>query len=155
MVEDGRAIRYPLHISNMADAIVLLIKSEQSVEGKSFDLAGPRGYTYRRLVELFAYAAMCPLRTVSLSPAAFWLYGRLFPEIRRAPFPYDTILQLKESECPQVGGLGMKDLGFTRLETVEDNLLAIARRYRRMEDFGASLVFPPELLTDSTVQRLK
>lgn len=143
----GDQVKRPLHVSNLADAIMVLIRSEELVEGRTYELAGPRAYTYRRLVELFAHAAMCPCRTVSLSPALFWAYGRIFPEIRRAPFPYDTILQLAESERELTPGvLGMADLGFSRLDTVEEHLLAMARRYRRTEDFGTPVVLPPELM---------
>jgi hypothetical protein len=87
---------------------------------------------------------------ISLPPALFWLYGKIFPEIRRAPFPYDTILQLAESEQIDPTRLGMKDLGFGKLESLEDHMLAMSRRYRSTPDFGARLVFPPELLEDST-----
>lgn len=101
-------------------------------------------------MELFAYAAVTPCHMISLPPALFWLYGKIFPEIRRAPFPYDTILQLAESEQIDPTRLGMKDLGFGKLESLEDHMLAMSRRYRSTPDFGARLVFPPELLEDST-----
>lgn len=134
-------------MADLADALLLLIKSERPVEGRTYELVGPRAYTYRRLVDLFAHAAMCPNTKISLPPMLFWVYGRLFPEIRRAPFPYDTILQLAESERELTPGtLGMADLGFSRLETVEEHLLAMARRYRRTEDFGTPVVLPPELM---------
>lgn len=153
MIGDGQQARHPLHVTNFADALLVLIKTRQLVEGKTFEFAGPKGYTYRRLIELFAHAAICPAKAISLPPALFYCYGRLFPEIRRTPFPYDTILQLTESEHvhPTTSMLGFKDLGFGKLDTLEDHLLAIARRYRRVEDFGTPLVFPPELLTDSIV----
>lgn len=129
---------------------MLLARSERAVEGQTYELAGPRGYTYRRLVELFAYASISPCRIVSLPPPLFWLYGKIFPEIRRAPFPYDTILQLGESEGVTEGALGMRDLGFERLERLEDHMLQLVRRYRRTADFGTPLVFPDHLLQDST-----
>lgn len=144
----GDQVKRPLHVADFADALLLLIKSEGPVEGRTYELFGPRAYTYRRLVDLFAHAAMCPNKKIRLPPILYWAYGRLFPEIRRAPFPYDTILQLAESERDLTpGALGMADLGFSRLETVEEHLLAMARRYRRTEDFGTPIVLPPELLS--------
>ena len=87
---------------------------------------------------------------ISLPPSLFWLYGKIFPEIRRAPFPYDTILQLGESEHVDPTRMGMRELGFGELESVEGHMLAMARRYRHTPDFGAPLEFPPHLLDDST-----
>lgn len=150
VLDHGKQIRYPLHISNIADALVLLTRTTMAIEGKTFELAGPKGYTYRRLVELFAYASMSPCNITSLPAPLFWLYGKVFPEIRRAPFPYDTILQVGESERVTKDALGMRDLGFGRLEALEDHMLQMARRYRRTADFGTPLVFPKELLQDST-----
>ncbi|PJF18381.1 NAD(P)-binding protein, partial [Paramicrosporidium saccamoebae] len=122
MLEGGKQVRYPIHISDIASAIVLLTQTGKPVDGKQYDLYGPKGYTYRRIVELFAYSTMSPAKLVNLPPALFWLYGKMFPEIRRALFPYDTILQMLENE--RVGGaLGMKDLGFETLERLEDHML--------------------------------
>lgn len=150
MIGDGSQIRKPIHVSNVAEAIQLLIR-EKGVEGKVFELCGPKAYTYKRLIELFAYATMVRCRTASLNPALFWLYGRTMSvEIRRTPFPYDTILQLAESE-PLVQDLpGMAELGFSKLELLEDHMIELSRRYRATEVFGLPVTFPPELLADST-----
>lgn len=140
-------MRYPIYITDVADALVLLIRS---TVGGTFDLYGPKGYTYRRLVELFSYATMSPCHITSLPPPLFWLYGKVFPELRKSPFPYDTILQLLESERIDPNQLNLKDLGIHKPETVEDQMLQITRRYRRTPDFGLPLVFPESLLEDST-----
>jgi nucleoside-diphosphate-sugar epimerase len=148
VLDGGKQVRYPIHISDVASALVLLTQTSKPVDGKQYDLYGPKGYTYKRLVELFAYSTMSSAKTVSLSPTLFWLYGKVFPEIRRALFPYDNILQLLESE--RVGdALSMKDLGFETLERLEDHMLHVSRKYRRTADFGLPLVFPQHLLDNS------
>ena len=149
MIGDGKQLRYPLHISNIADALVLLARSTDPVEGRCFTLHGPKGYTMRRLIEMVAYAALAPAKITSLPAWMFWLYGKVFPEMRKAPFHYDTILQLAESERLPEQKVGMRELGFEHLETVEDHMLSMVRRYRHTADFGSPLVFPEHLLSDS------
>lgn len=72
VVHQGQQVRYPLHVSNMADALVLLTRTNEPIEGTTYNLYGPRGYTYRRLVEMFAYASMTSCDIISLSPTLFW-----------------------------------------------------------------------------------
>ncbi len=152
MVGDGSQVKRPIHVSNVAEALQLLIR-EKGVEGKTFELAGPKAYTYKRLVELFAYAAMVRCHTIPLNPTLFWLYARMMSvEIRRTPFPYDTILQLGESEVLTSQLPGMAELGFIQLETVEDHMNELSRRYRSTAVFGLPVKFPPELLADSTAE---
>lgn len=153
MLGDGGQLRYPLHILDIADALVLLARTAETVEGRCYVLHGPKGYTMRRLAELVAYAALAPSHITSLPPWAVWMYGKIFPEIRKAPFPYDTILQMAESERLPERALGMRELGFARLQTVEGQMLSMVRRYRRTPDFGSPLVFPEHLLSDSTLSR--
>ncbi len=83
-------------------------------------------------------------------PVGYRLYGKLFPEIVRAPFPLDVIRQLGESEFVDEAHVTMAGLTAAPLKTVEECIMEIARPYRRMEDCGVAVVLPPELLTDST-----
>ena len=150
MIGDGMQIRRPIHIGDAADALTLLTKTDKRIDGTEWSLIGPRAYTYRRLIELFAYATMSPFRLTSFSPRLFWLYCKMIPEVGTVTLPYDNILQLAESERPSRNGeLGMDDLGFgDGLVRLEDRMLEIARAYRRVDDFGLSLSFPPELLQE-------
>lgn len=161
VLDDGQQVRYPIHVADVADALAVAARSNRQVDGRVFELAGPRAYTYRRLVELFAYAAFTPCRIVSLSPYSFWsarrrrcahprrLYGKIFPDLRQAPFPLDCIRQLLESEAPDAQHASAADLGLARLERLEDHMVHIARRYRRTADYGQPVVFPAPLLADS------
>lgn len=71
IIGDGQQIKVPIHVSNVVDAFQLLIR-EKGVEGKIFELVGPKAYTYKRLVELFAYAAVVKGSLAKTNPLLFW-----------------------------------------------------------------------------------
>ncbi len=109
IVSGGTAALQPAHVSDVADALVLLIEAAGSPEhaGRTYDLLGPRAYTRRRLAELFAAAALFPPRIASLSPRALWIYSRLDLEILSVPFPYDAVLQMLESDVRRTADNGL------------------------------------------------
>ncbi len=73
MIGRGNQVRRPIYIGDLADGLVGVATAQSGhLEGQTLDLAGPREYTYERLVDLFAYAAMKRPRKLALSPAAFW-----------------------------------------------------------------------------------
>ena len=149
------AIKQPLSIDDAADAILLMTESHRNI-GKEYTLWGPRAYTFRRLVELFAFASFTEARIQPMPRALFYAYGRMSVSPWQSPFPLDFIKQLGENDfeagCttkPPTGAPGMSSLGFLKLQTVEELLPEVTRGYRQTEYYGEQVTFPDEMLADS------
>lgn len=109
-----------------------------NLEGLTFNLYGPKKYTYREIVELFAQMSMRDHPIRNMGPWSLLFYSMFFPEWRRPHHTPDLIKQMMEDEIINRNHIGFEDLGLNReeLKTLEDTAIEFVRGYRHSDDFS-------------------
>lgn len=81
IVNHGRAVRYPLDVSDLATALARLCLLE-AAEGRTFDLYGPRSFTLRDIYELFMQQTIRPRRIINMHPRLMALHSKLYYDLK-------------------------------------------------------------------------
>jgi NADH dehydrogenase len=139
LIGGGRTKFQPVYVDDIADAICEAL-ARPDAAGKTYELGGPRVYTFRELLELMLKTTgrrriLAPVPFV-LAPlmglageAAGWL-PFLDPPITR-----DQVRQLKRDNVVAPGALTIRDLGVTPA-TVESVLPSYMVRFRKYGQFA-------------------
>ena len=119
----------PVYVGDVAEA-VLRIAGDPATAGKTYELGGPRVYSFREVLE-FVLAETGRRRL--LMPLPFWVAYLQAAVLEHLPSPPLTRDQVKMLMCDNVVGadvLGLADLGIapTAVETVVPTYLARFRR---------------------------
>jgi uncharacterized protein YbjT (DUF2867 family) len=130
----------PVHVGDLALAIANAV-SDPACAGKTYEIGGPRTYTYRQLMELtlagiHKHRALLPLPwpVSSLLGSLAELPSRLLPI---APvLTADQVASLKTDAVPRPGAPGLKQLGITDPVAVEGIIPTYLYRYRRGGQFA-------------------
>jgi NADH dehydrogenase len=138
LIGGGRTRFQPVHVGDVADAVVAALDLGA---GRTFELGGPRVYTFEELLRwivaeierprLFAplpFAVAQPLGAVL--DAVFKLYPFAGP-----PLTGDQVEMLRRDNVVAEGALTLADLGVTRLETVETIVPTYLYRYKPYGQF--------------------
>jgi NADH dehydrogenase len=137
----------PVFVGDLAQAIVNALTDPASA-GKTYEIGGPRTYSYRQLMELtlaeiHKHRALLPLP---------WALSSLIGELAELPskvlpippvLTADQVASLKTDAVPATKALGLKQLGITDPVAVEGILPIYLYRYRKGGQFaggGAELV---------------
>jgi NADH dehydrogenase len=121
----GETRLQPVSVDDVAEAIVQALQREE-FSGKTFELAGPRVYSYETLLK--AVAAEVGRRPV-LVPTPFWAWRSIGRLCERLPHPPITLNQVELMEIDNVasmGAPGLAELGVTpqSLEAVLAQMLS-------------------------------
>jgi NADH dehydrogenase len=137
----GGATRFqPLFVGDLAAAIANAV-TDPSLAGKTFEVGGPRVYTYRELMELTLREIHKSRPLLPLPWPAADLIGAL-SEIptKFLPIPplltRDQVALLRSDSVPKSGALGLKALGVTSPTAVEAILPTYLYRYRKGGQFA-------------------
>lgn len=142
----GKTRLQPVYAGDVADAIAAAV-SRDDVEGKTFELGGPRTYTFEELYDVIGeitdrkrYALPIPFfiaKPLGLTLGALWRYvpplswGLLGPP----PITGDQVDMLKTDNVVSEDALTLKDLGVVELESVESIVPTYLWRYRPYGEF--------------------
>lgn len=136
LIGGGKTLFQPVYVGDVADALARLVE-DPSTAGKTYELGGPRIYSFRTLLELMLREIgrcrlLVPLPFGIASLQAFFLElpSRLFPALPRPPLTRDQVRMLRRDSIVAPGALGLADLGIqpTAIELVIPGYLA---RYRK------------------------
>jgi NADH dehydrogenase len=137
----GGATRFqPVFVGDLAAAIANAV-TDPALAGKTFEVGGPRVYTYRELMELTLREIHKSRPLLPLPWPAADLIGAL-SEIptKFLPIPplltRDQVALLRSDSVPKTGALGLKALGVTAPMAVEAILPTYLYRYRKGGQFA-------------------
>lgn len=126
----GGATRFqPVYVGDVADAIVAGLTRDDA-EGGTFELGGPRVYTFRELMEymLRTIGRRRPLVNLPFGLAAF--QARFLEPLPNPPLTRDQVELLKRDNVVADGARTLADLGIapTPLEVIAPEYLQLYRR---------------------------
>lgn len=124
----------PVYVGDVADAVVAALDSDAAA-GRTFELGGPRVYTFRQILEIVlkesGQSRLLP--TVPLGVAE--VLGRVLQWLPGAPLTRDQVLLMRRDNVVSEGAPGLSDLGIeaTAVEAVVPTYLRPMRRRKRQE----------------------
>ncbi|GJD06400.1 NADH dehydrogenase [ubiquinone] 1 alpha subcomplex subunit 9, mitochondrial [Galdieria sulphuraria] len=130
LVGGGQTQFQPVHVSDVAQAILVCLDEKQSVVGgKVYELGGPHVKTFRQLLRLMLRYSDPPLKRL-LVPMPFWLAKTqsIVFELAHQLFgvapmlTMDQVELLKTDNIVTAGSLNLLDLGITPKKLSKDTL---------------------------------
>jgi len=130
----------PVYVADLANAIANAV-ADPATAGKTYEIGGPKTYSYRQLMELTLAEiqkrrALMPLpwNVASLIGALAEIPGKIVPI---APvLTADQVTLLKSDSVPSPGAPGLKALGVASPTAVEGILPTYLYRYRKGGQFA-------------------
>ncbi len=120
----GKSKFQPVFVGDVADAVVKALNSD-GARGKTYELGGPRTYSFKQLMQFVLNEIDRPRPLIDLPffiahPLGMLLSG-LFKAIpfADAPLTGDQVLMLRTDNVVSPGALTISDLGVATLESVE------------------------------------
>jgi NADH dehydrogenase len=135
LIGGGHTRFQPVHVGDVADALLRLV-ADPATAGKTYELGGPRVYSFRALLELMLHEigrrrllVSVPFGLASLQAFFLELPSNLIPALPAPPLTQDQVQMLRRDSVVSAGALTLDDLGIrpTALELVVPSYLA---RYR-------------------------
>ena len=110
----------PVYVGDLADAITAAVHQD-SAAGKTYELGGPRVYTFKELMELMLQEIHRKRILLPVPYAMAEKLGGLFEKIPliAPPLTRDQVELLKKDNVVSPGAAGFKDLGMTDLASCE------------------------------------
>jgi NADH dehydrogenase len=137
----GGATRFqPVHVGDLAAAIATAA-TDPACAGKTYEIGGPKVYTYRELMEL----TLQEIRKQRFLAPLPWPLATLVGDLAEIPskllpippvLTADQVALLKGDCVPQAGAPGLKQLGVTSPTAVEGILPTYLYRFRRGGQFN-------------------
>lgn len=126
----------PVYVQDVAAAVVACLEQDGAA-GQTYELGGPRVYSFRELMELTLTQTGRKKRLVSLSWGMAAFEAKLFSLLPKPPLTPDQVLQLKIDNVVAPGAKTLADLGIqpTPAELILPSYLD---RYRPGGRFGNS-----------------
>jgi NADH dehydrogenase len=129
LIGGGHTKFQPVYVGDVADAVIAALKMPDTA-GRTFELGGPRVYSFRTLMEILLAEIR---RRRLLVPLPFWLAGAEAFFLEWLPKPVltrDQVRQLRTDNIVAPNAAGFTDLGLapTALEVIVPTYL---HRYRR------------------------
>ena len=133
----GRTKFQPVYVGDVAEAIARIV-DDPNTEGKTYELGGPRVYTFREVLEIVLRETG---RRRLLLPLPFWLadvqasFLQLLP---KPPLTRDQVKMLARDTVVGSEALGLAELGISPT-AVEEIVPTYLGRYRRSGATGPSV----------------
>jgi NADH dehydrogenase len=135
LIGGGHTRFQPVHVGDVADALLRLV-ADSATAGKTYELGGPRVYSFRALLELMLHEigrrrllVSVPFGLASLQAFFLELPSNLIPALPAPPLTQDQVQMLRRDSVVSAGALTLGNLGIepATLELVVPGYLA---RYR-------------------------
>ena len=108
----GRTRFQPVYVGDVADAVIAVLDRPESA-GRTYELGGPRVYTFRELIEYILAETGRRRLILDLPFSVGALQARLFELLPRPPLTRDQLLLLQRDNVVSEGALTFSDLGIT------------------------------------------
>jgi NADH dehydrogenase len=135
LIGGGHTLFQPVYVGDVADGLLRLVE-DPATAGKTYEMGGPRIYSFRALLELMLHEigrrrllVAVPFGLASLQAFFLELPSNLVPALPAPPLTQDQVQMLRRDSVVSAGALTLGDLGVqpTALELVVPGYLA---RYR-------------------------
>jgi NADH dehydrogenase len=135
LIGGGHTRFQPVYVGDVADGLLRLVENPATA-GKTYEMGGPRIYSFRALLELMLQEIgrrrlliSVPFGLASLQAFFLELPSNLVPALPAPPLTQDQVQMLRRDSVVSAGALTLSDLGIqpTALELVVPGYLA---RYR-------------------------
>ena len=117
LIGGGRTRFQPVHVGDVADALLRLVE-DPATAGKTYELGGPRVYSFRELLELMLHEIgrrrlllSVPFGLASLQAFFLELPSNLVPVLPAPPLTRDQVQMLRRDSVVSGGALTLGDLG--------------------------------------------
>jgi uncharacterized protein YbjT (DUF2867 family) len=110
LIGGGKTKFQPVYVGDVADAVVKALDLPDAA-GRTYELGGPRVYTFRELMELLLVEIHRKKRLVSMSYEWAALQARLLELLPNPPLTRDQVELLKHDNVVSAGALTLRDLG--------------------------------------------
>ena len=118
----------PVYVGDVADAVMAGLEHEDAV-GRTYELGGPRVYTFRELLAWILQETRRHRALVTIPPGLARLQAKIGELIPGKPFTQDQLTMLERDNMVGGGALGLSDLGIVPTP-VELIVPAYLDRYR-------------------------
>jgi uncharacterized protein YbjT (DUF2867 family) len=128
LIGGGRTRFQPVYVGDVAEAVMKVIENPEA-SGKTYELAGPRVYSFAELMRLMLQETG---RKRLLMPVPFPIASLMGAVMQCLPSPQltaDQVRLLKRDNVPSAGSAGLTDLGITPT-AVEAIIPTYLDRYR-------------------------
>lgn len=144
LIGGGRMRFQPVYVGDVAQAIAACIK-DPATQGRTYELGGPRVYSFRELMQLVLAETRRRRFLVPLPFSIAMMKASILGLFPKPMLTRDQVLLLKQDNVVAPGAAGLSDLGI-EAETVEAIIPAYLWRFRREGQFESP---PPEPLIAS------
>lgn len=140
LIGGGHTHFQPVHVGDVADAVVAALDCGA---GQTFELGGPRVYTFKELMAWILAEIERPRLLLPLPFALAQPLGAVIDAIFRLnplagpPLTGDQVVMLKTDNVVSASAKTLADLGVTQLETVESVVPSYLYRYKPYGQFQA------------------
>jgi uncharacterized protein YbjT (DUF2867 family) len=129
LIGGGTTRFQPVYVGDVADAVIAALDDPASA-GQTYELGGPRIYTFKALLELILAETQRKRLLVPVPWGLARCQGALLQLLPNPPLTVDQVRSLERDNVVSPGARTLKDLGITP-DTVEAIVPAYLDRYRR------------------------
>lgn len=129
LVGGGQTRFQPVYVGDVADAVMAALARDEAM-GRTYELGGPKTYTFRELMEFILATIGRRRHLVPLPWGLAMLQGRLGEFLPTPPITRDQVRLLRRDSVVAAGAPGLAELGIAphAIEAIVPSYLA---RYRR------------------------
>lgn len=129
LVGGGQTRFQPVYVGDVADAVMAALARDEAM-GRTYELGGPKTYTFRELMEFILATIGRRRHLVPLPWGLAMLQGRLGEFLPTPPITQDQVRLLRRDSVVAAGAPGLAELGIAphAIEAIVPSYLA---RYRR------------------------
>jgi uncharacterized protein YbjT (DUF2867 family) len=145
LIGGGKTKFQPVYVNDVAGAVIAALNSANA-QGKTFELGGPKTYTFEEILRYIQTTinrprifASVPLGLMAFKGSIIDFASRFIPFMKPA-FTGDQMKLLKADNIVADGALGFKDLGIDETTTVEAIAPSYLYRFRPHGQFEPRVV---------------
>lgn len=127
-VISGETRFQPVHVGDVADAVMAALARPEAA-GQTYELGGPRAWTFRELLAFIVKETQRKRRLVNIPLGVARLQARFAELLPNPPLTRDQLILLQRDNVVAPGALTLRDLGITPA-AVEGKVPAYLARFR-------------------------
>jgi uncharacterized protein YbjT (DUF2867 family) len=111
-VISGATKMQPVFVGDVADAVMAALASDAAM-GKTYELGGPRVWTFREILAFILKQTRREKRLVDIPMGIARMQANILQHVPGQPLTPDQLLMLSKDNVVSAGALGLADLGIT------------------------------------------
>ena len=135
LVDAATTKQQPVYMDDVAEAIVKAATDDGSLQGKTFELAGPKVYTNQEITDYVFKTIREESNAVNLPRPIGYAFAYGMQQIPGSWYTLDGLRRQSVDLVATEGTLGFEELGMTKLTTIEEVGDRYLVRFRKMSMF--------------------